>query len=179
MVPFFCLWISVCPDLKTKWCLSTDSPFYKRSALGKVVVQDLENPMPVWQFYPLHKNRAKELYFSIFLAIVKPHIQPSTDSASQRKSLEGKCSIWSLVKCKSPNCTWIFWQKLDLKEPQKHFTFFWKWKEIFLSPPPNFPLVLFSSLFSSSIPFLFSPFLQFLLSSFCKVTTYDMLMNCR
>lgn len=179
MVPFFCLWISVCPDLKTKWCLSTDSPFYKRSALGKVVVQDLENPMPVWQFYPLHKNRAKELYFSIFLAIVKPHIQPSTDSASQRKSLEGKCSIWSLVKCKSPNCTWIFWQKLDLKEPQKHFTFFWKWKEIFLSPPPNFPLVLFSSLISSSLPFLFSPFLQFLLSSFCKVTTYDMLMNCR
>jgi hypothetical protein len=68
--------------------------------------------MPNWPFYQLHKYWEKELGSRVFLATVKPHIQTTTDSSNQSKSLEGKGSIWGLVKYKSQICAGIFWHKV-------------------------------------------------------------------
>jgi len=58
----------------------------------------------------------KELDFRVFLATVEPHIQPSPESASQSKSLEGKCSIWGLVKYKSQICAESFGRNCGFNE---------------------------------------------------------------
>ena len=73
----------------------------------------------MWPFYQLHKIRVKELDFRVFLATVEPHIQPTPESASQSKSLEGKCSIWGLVKYKSQSVLNLLAEIVDLMKPQK------------------------------------------------------------